>query len=211
MSSAHGRAAAIVLAIATLWGSAAVVGCARPNPVVIEAVPSTTAPPDDTPAIGPEPTVGPVEANAVVTNVVDGDTIDVRLETSDLAVGRKGVVERIRLIGIDTPEEKKPNTPIECFAIAAAAGTAQLLPVGTAVRLDLDVEPRDRYGRLLAYVIRASDGLFVNLELARAGYAGLLTYPPNVAHTDEFVAAVEAARRNGVGLWARCEGVHEPA
>jgi micrococcal nuclease len=154
------------------------------------------------PTIGPRPAAGPVQANAVVEHVVDGDTIDVRLGS--------GAEERVRLIGIDTPESKKPDTPVECFALEAAAGTARLLPVGTPVRLEQDVEARDRYGRLLAYVLRSSDGLFVNLELARAGYAGLLTYPPNVAHTDEFVTAVAAARAAGVGLWARCESSHEP-
>lgn len=157
------------------------------------------------PTIGPLPANGPVEANAIVEHVIDGDTIDVRLGSAT------GTAERVRLIGIDTPESKKPDTPVECFALESAAGTAQLIPPGTPVRLVSDVEARDRYGRLLSYVLRASDGLFVNLELARAGYAGLLTYPPNVTHTDAFVEAVAAARAAGVGLWGRCAGEHEPA
>lgn len=180
--------------------------CARAETPTIEVQPATSATaPQAPPSIGPLPATGPVEANAVVDHVVDGDTIDVRLGAAN------GPKERVRLIGIDTPESKKPNTPVECFALEASAGTAQLLPEGTPVRLEEDVEARDRYGRLLAYVVRASDGLFVNLELARTGYAGLLTYPPNVAHTDEFVVAVAAARGAGVGLWGRCESGHEPA
>ena len=133
---------------------------------------------------------------ASVARVVDGDTIRVRIG------GRE---ERVRLVGIDTPESVKPGTPVQCFALAASARTKALLPKGSAVRLVRDVEERDRYGRLLAYVYRVRDGLFVNLALAREGYAVVLTVPPNVAHTDEFVAAARDAREHGRGLWSRCE------
>jgi micrococcal nuclease len=67
-----------------------------------------------------------------------------------------------------------------------------------------DVEARDRYDRLLAYVYRVKDDLFVNLELAQQGYADLLTYPPNVAHVEDFTAAVTEARDAGRGLWGAC-------
>jgi micrococcal nuclease len=137
-------------------------------------------------------------ANATVVRVVDGDTIRARLDGAG--------EERVRLIGIDTPETKDPRRPVQCFGREAAARTAALLPPGTRVRLERDVEPRDRYGRLLAYVWRASDGLFVNLSLARDGYALALTIPPNVAHADEIVAAVRAAREEGRGLWSACGG-----
>ena len=133
---------------------------------------------------------------ATVARVVDGDTIRVRI---------KGREERVRLVGIDTPESVKPRTPVQCFALAASARTKALLPKGTAVRLVRDVEERDRYGRLLAYVYRARDDLFVNLALVREGYAVVLTVPPNVAHTGEFVAAAGDAREHGRGLWSRCE------
>jgi len=133
---------------------------------------------------------------ATVARVVDGDTIRVRI---------KGREERVRLVGIDTPESVKPGTPVQCFALAASARTKALLPKGSAVRLVRDVEERDRYGRLLAYVYRARDDLFVNLALAREGYAVVLTVPPNVAHADEFVAAARDAREHGRGLWSRCE------
>ena len=68
-----------------------------------------------------------------------------------------------------------------------------------------------RYDRVLAYVYRWSDDLFVNLELARAGYADALTIPPNVAHTAELTAAVAEARREQRGLWQACTGFAVPA
>jgi micrococcal nuclease len=72
------------------------------------------------------------------------------------------------------------------------------------VRLRTDVERRDRYGRLLAYVYRASDGLFVNAELVRRGFATVLTVPPNVAHAGQFLRLGRAARAAGRGLWSAC-------
>lgn len=134
---------------------------------------------------------------ARVTKVVDGDTIRVSLA---------GGEERVRLIGIDTPETHGQGGLRECFGTEASRRLAELLPPGTAVRLVRDVEARDRYDRLLAYVYRAADDLFVNLAMAREGFATTLTYPPNVAHADELVAAVRAAREAGRGLWGRCGG-----
>lgn len=132
---------------------------------------------------------------ATVVRVVDGDTIVVKTS------GRE---ERVRLIGIDTPESVKPNTPVQCFALEASARTKALLPPGTAVRLERDSELRDRYKRLLAYVYRQPDGVFVNLVLAREGFALPYTFPPNVTHADEFVAAAGEARQGHRGLWSRC-------
>ena len=110
----------------------------------------------------------------------------------------------MRLIGIDTPESVDPRTPVECFGKEAAAHLAELIPVGTDVRLVRDVEARDRYGRLLAYVYRASDDLFVNLAMARDGYAAQATFPPNVAHVEDITRAVAEARDAGRGLWSAC-------
>jgi micrococcal nuclease len=141
------------------------------------------------------------DGSAVVVADVDGDTITVRLAGHD---------ERVRLLGIDTPETKDPRKPVQCFGHEASQHTAALLPPGTKIRLVRDVEARDRYGRLLAYVYRASDGLFVNLDLAEQGFASLLTYPPNVAHEAELAAAVAHARAAGRGLWARCGGPGVP-
>lgn len=131
----------------------------------------------------------------VVSKHVDGDTVRVRIA---------GTEERVRFIGVDTPETHGRNGLIECFGRQAAAHTAKLIPLGTEVRLVRDVEARDRYGRLLAYVYRAEDNLFVNLALARDGYADVLTYPPNVAHASDFVAAVADARNHDRGLWSEC-------
>jgi micrococcal nuclease len=140
-------------------------------------------------------------AAATVTRVVDGDTLVVRVRGAD---------ERVRLIGIDTPESVKPRTPVQCFALEASARTKALLPPGTAVRLERDAELRDRYERLLAYVYRQSDGLFLNLALAREGFALPYTFPPNVAHADEFVAAAAEARQARRGLWSRCRDPASP-
>jgi micrococcal nuclease len=128
-----------------------------------------------------------------VTRVVDGDTLVV---TGD---------ERVRLIGVDTPETKKPGTPVQCFGRKATALTERLID-GRRVRLELDVEHRDRYGRLLAYVRRAGDGLFLNAELVRRGYATALTVPPDVRYADRFVRLAREARQAGRGLWSACPG-----
>ena len=144
----------------------------------------------------PSPPVSTVVAsNATVVRVVDGDKIVVDVDGRD---------ETVRLIGIDTPETVKPNSPVECFGPEASAATKALLPAGAPIRLERDVEARDDYDRLLAYVFLAADGTFVNLRLVRQGFAALLTFPPNVAHVDEFVDAAEAARADGLGLWSAC-------
>ena len=139
----------------------------------------------------------PAAPNATMVRAVDGDTIDVRI---------RGTTERVRLIGIDTPETKKPNTPVQCYGPEASAFTEQALPPGESVVLVRDREARDDYGRLLAYVYRATDGLFVNLDLATRGLARPLTIAPNDAHAAEFVAAARAAEAADLGLWGACSG-----
>jgi micrococcal nuclease len=134
------------------------------------------------------PTVGRV------VRVVDGDTVHVRVD------GRR---EKVRYIGVDTPESVKPGTPVQCFAKRASAFNDRLV-AGERVRLVTDAERRDRYGRLLAYVYRVRDGLFVNAELVRRGYAHPLTIPPNVAHAAGLRRLAAAARRDGRGLWSAC-------
>ena len=134
------------------------------------------------------------ELTATVTRVVDGDTVKVRLD------GRR---DTVRYIGVDTPESVKPGTPGQCFAKAASAYNRRLV-AGQRVTLRTDAEPRDRYGRLLAYVYRRRDGLFVNAALVRAGYATILTIPPNVAHVRALLRLERAARGAGRGLWRSC-------
>jgi micrococcal nuclease len=135
--------------------------------------------------------------NAEMIGVVDGDTIDVAID---------GHRERVRLIGIDTPETKKPDTPVQCFGPEATTFTTSLLPANAALHLERDVVGRDDYGRMLAYVYLADDGTFVNLTIIRQGFARPLTIVPNSAHADEFVAAAHAADADDIGLWAACSG-----
>ena len=138
---------------------------------------------------------GPADTGRVV-RIVDGDTIRVDLPSGE---------EAVRYIGIDTPESVKPGSPVECFAKKASAFNARLVE-GERVRLVRDVEARDRYGRLLAYVYRARDDLFVNAELVRRGFATVATFPPNVAHEREFKRLARTARLSGRGLWSECAG-----
>ena len=135
----------------------------------------------------------------MVTRVVDGDTLHVRLG---------GTTEKVRLIGINTPETHGVGGLKECYGQEATKRMTQLAPVGTKVRLVRDVEARDRYGRLLAYVYRAQDGLFLSVAMAREGYADALSIKPNVAHAGEITAAVEQARAANRGLWRQCGSPH---
>jgi micrococcal nuclease len=139
---------------------------------------------------------------ATVVEVLDGDTVVV-----DLGGGQ----ETVRLIGVDTPETHHPDRPVECFGPEASDHTARLLPDGTAVRLTRDREARDRYDRFLAYVHRADDGLFVNLDLVEQGFADAQAYAPNLAHQRELQLAEATARAEGRGLWAACGGADTPA
>ena len=138
---------------------------------------------------------------AVVTHVVDGDTIDVEIG---------GRTERVRLIGIDTPETKKPNTPIECWGPEASAFTTSLLPKGTEVRIERDVVGRDDYGRLLGYVhlVDAAGtggmGTFVNMQIIEQGFARPLTIEPNSTFAREFADAAGRASRADIGMWGAC-------
>jgi micrococcal nuclease len=129
-----------------------------------------------------------------VARVVDGDTVVVALA---------GRAERVRYIGIDTPESVKPDAPVQCFAHRAAAENARLV-AHERVRLVVDVEAHDRFGRLLAYVYRVRDGVFVNAALVRGGFARTLTIPPNVRFADRFRDLAAGTRRAGRGLWSVC-------
>ena len=124
---------------------------------------------------------------ARVTSVTDGDTV------------RLSGLGRTRLIGIDTPEV---YGGVECFGREASAFAKRVLPPGRRVRYRLGIEPRDRYGRALAYVW-LEDGRMFNELLAERGYAQPLTIPPNVDYADRFVAAARRARRARRGLWGR--------
>jgi micrococcal nuclease len=101
----------------------------------------------------------------------------------------------VRLIGIDTPELSQSP-----FGAQATAAIAQLVPVGSTVQLEPDVELRDPYNRLLSYVW--TDAGMVNWRMMRDGWAVTLTYPPNVQYVEAFAAAQQLARDEGLGLWS---------
>ncbi|MHB0976459.1 MAG: thermonuclease family protein [Candidatus Aquicultorales bacterium] len=167
------------------------------------ATPQT--PPED-PETGSRPTV----LEATVTEVTDGDTVKVSL---------KGKPEKVRLIGIDTPETKDPSEPVEPYGQEASDFTTRELS-GKKVFLELDVEERDKYGRLLAYVwieepssdkgpdVRA---LMFNAKLLLEGYAQLLTIPPDVKYVDYFTKFQTEAREDSRGLWRLSPTSQEPS
>ena len=147
---------------------------------------------------GPDDPSGP--ANARVTHVVDGDTIDVAMP--------EGKDETVRYIGIDTPETVKPDTPVQCGGPKAHAVNERLVG-GRTVTLRFDAERRDVYGRLLAYVYLPAarpggHSLFVNAELVRLGLARTLTIPPNDSFASLFARLAARAGALGRGLWGSC-------
>jgi micrococcal nuclease len=135
------------------------------------------------------------EVLITVLKVIDGDTVDIDI---------KGNTERVRLIGVNTPETKHPTKPIECFGPEASAYLTQLLPKGTHVRIERDIEARDRYGRMLLYLYRESDNLFINLDLVSHGYGIPMSIEPNTFHRNDFVHAAALAETTNVGLWKAC-------
>jgi len=139
--------------------------------------------------------------DAIARHVHDGDTV---------VIAVAGSTGPVRLIGIDTPETVSPTRPVECYGPEASARLKHLLPPGTPVRLWRDVEPRDRYGRLLAYVQRTGDGLFVNLDQVRSGAAIAKAFPPNTWYRAAFEDAQSRARAAGLGLWGRCGSADVP-
>jgi micrococcal nuclease len=161
----------------------------------------------------PQPEMPAGTISVRVVRVVDGDTIKVM-------VGRR--TERVRLIGMDTPETKRnrkferdirkerTKTPREVLAAGREAKEymSGLLKRGDAVRLEKDVQERDKYGRLLAYVWLEGGGpqgkpLLLNAALLENGYARLMTIPPNVKRVEYFRKLQEYARQNHAGIWSR--------
>lgn len=147
-----------------------------------------------------------------VVRAVDGDTLEVALDD--------GATETVRLIGVDTPETVKPDTPVQCFGPRASSFEHRTVE-GRRVRLVTGVEPRDFYGRLLAYVwveprgdrrgrARARGGSarprerLLEVELLRRGLARTLTFHPNDRFAHRFEAFEQKAARSGKGLWNAC-------
>jgi len=137
-----------------------------------------------------------------VIEVVDGDTIVVSFPT--------GESEIVRLLGVDSPETVDSSRPIQCFGAEASAFVSEVIPPGTEIRLERDIEARDRYGRLLAYVFRADDDRFVNAELVRRGFADMSIYTPNDGYAELLEANLLDAKTRSVGLWGTCGGPDVP-
>ena len=142
-----------------------------------------------------------LQPNAVVIRVVDGDTIDVDID------GRR---ESVRLIGIDTPEKPGGFREAECFGDEATARVEELLAPGEPVYLERDEELYDRFDRVLAYVHRTSDSLFVNHQLVLEGFAEAFRFEPNTFHANLFENAEADARSADRGLWAACGSADVP-
>lgn len=129
-----------------------------------------------------------------VTNVVDGDTVEIE-------DGRK-----VRYIGMDTPETVDPRRPVGCFGKQAKEEN-KILVEGKEVIMQKDVSDTDKYDRLLRYIYLPLDGgnaIFVNDYLIREGFAHVLTYPPDVKFNQRFLEAERDARDNQKGLWKDC-------
>lgn len=151
-----------------------------------QTLPTNQVQPTPTPTNQATPSAQTVK----VTRVVDGDTIEIE-------GGQK-----VRYIGIDTPETVDPKKPVQCFGKEASNKNKELVE-NKQVRLEKDVSETDQFGRLLRYVY--IDDVFVNDYLVRNGFAHSSTFPPDVKYQSQFLEAEKEARENGRGLWA--EGV----
>ncbi len=174
--------------------------------------PTPEPPTPEPPTLTPVPTTDPLAYPAMpvglqeaqVVEVIDGDTVDVRIN---------GNVERLRLIGMDTPETKDPRKPVQCFGKEAAAQAAKILTGQTVlVEEDPSQDTRDRYDRLLRYVW-IPDGKLYNLEMIIGGFAHEYTYETPYKYQLVFKKEEAAARERGWGFWAAtsCNGNTEQA
>jgi endonuclease YncB( thermonuclease family) len=178
-------AAVVLVSPFTSEGDRQTVAATAPATTLAPAT-TTTTPATSTSTSTLPPGAPAAGADTSVVRVIDGDTIEVTGGT------------RVRLIGVDTPESG------DCFGAEATRYANELLPAGTRVRLVYDVQRLDAFGRTLAYVYKLSDGVFVNLAVARNGFAQQLTVPPNVVHAEEFRVAAASARTAALGLWNGC-------
>lgn len=142
----------------------------------------------------------PADAQEVrVVRVVDGDTLVVTGEGGPVVDGEA----RVRLLLLDTPEVDGPDTTQECLGPEASEFATGLLPEGSTLRLALDDEPQDEFGRTLAYAW-TEDGTFVNETIVRNGYGYAALVAPNDRHIGVLLAAEDAAREERRGVWGAC-------
>jgi micrococcal nuclease len=135
---------------------------------------------------------GPQQQQAYrVLRVIDGDTILVN------------TIGKVRYIGVNTPETHHPTKGVEYYGREACAANQRLVS-GKRVRLEYDVQPKDKYGRTLAYVYVGKT--FVNAKLVKDGYAQVMTIPPNVKHAGYFRTLQRQAKVKGKGLWGKRAG-----
>lgn len=127
---------------------------------------------------------------AYVVRTIDGDTIE-------LSTG-----EKVRYVGINTPETVDPRRGVQCYGHEASIRNKELVE-GKIVRLESDVVGSDAYGRLLRYVYVGDD--FINRQMVREGYATAYTFLPNVRYVNDFVVAEKEAREKKRGLWSKCQ------
>ena len=135
---------------------------------------------------------------ALVVKVIDGDTIEI--ETG----------ERVRFIGVDTPETVHPKKSIQCYGREASNKMKSLLS-NKWVYLEKDVSETDRYGRLLRYIYlpnpdNPTEAIFIDEYLIENGYGKVITYPPDVKYHDELLIAQKNAQAENRGLWQKCQG-----
>ena len=147
-------------------------------------IPQSAQPATVNPAVSPNP-----RTSAKVIRVIDGDTFVI------------STGEHVRLIGMDTPEMKTNRGTPDCFATEAKDKLTAMIN-GTNVELEMDISKTDRYGRLLRYVYK--DGVMINEQLLKDGYASVFTYPPDVKYADQFLTAEKSARKSQLGLWSKC-------
>lgn len=133
-------------------------------------------------------------SGTLVTKVIDGDTIEIEGG------------QRVRYLGVDTPETVDPRKSVECFGKEAKNKNKELVE-GKRVILEKDITDMDKYGRLLRYIyLPLADGtkLFVNDYLIREGFAKVLTIPPDVKFSEQFLEAQRQARERSLGFWKMC-------
>lgn len=161
----------------------------RPAPPE-EAVPTKVSPPIATESA----TFGVEGERVLVTEVIDGDTLKINNE------------QKVRLIGIDTPETKDPRKPMQCFGKEASNELKRLIDKKYVI-LEKDISETDKYSRLLRYIylpLESGQVLFIQDYLVRGGFAKVLTYPPDVKFNEQLREAERSAKENNRGLWSKC-------